>query len=226
MSQDVNQRFVRTAWTLLVFQLAAAGVAVGVTAWATFQVRPLLVEKQRLEIDVQERQQQLAELRRAQEKAQTEYAETMQKLDVVKVQLKGAREATPVLIEGINAFHRKQYRVAITRYDEALRLNPGDAYIYNLKSYSQFKTGDLTGAIATMSQSLEIEPTYDWGYFDLARYQCASGAGADALATLRAALSKRRLSVKRLAPIFLTEDGEFRRLYARVLPQMRALMDE
>ncbi|MEO8441097.1 MAG: hypothetical protein ABI547_01285 [Betaproteobacteria bacterium] len=226
MSQDANQRFVRSAWVLLLVQLAAAVVAVGVTAWATFRVRPLLAEKERLEINVQERQKQLAELRRAQDKAQTEYSEAKHQLDAVRAELKGAREATPALIEGINAFHRKQYRLAITRYDEALRLNPGDAYIHNLKSYSQFKAGDLTGAIATMSKSLEIEPTYDWGYFDLARYQCASGGDSDAVATLRAALAKRDLSVKKLAPVFLAEDGEFRKLCAAVLPQMRALVDK
>jgi len=226
MSLDANQRFVRSAWVLLLFQLAAAAVAVGVTAWATFRVRPLLAEKKRLEVEVQERQKQLAVVRGAQEKAQTEYTEAKHQLDGVRAELKGAREATPALIEGINAFHRKQYQLAITRYDEALRLNPGDAYIYNLKSYSQFKAGDLTGAIATMSKSLEIDPTYDWGYFDLARYQCASGAGADAVATLRAALTKRELSVKKLAPVFLSEDGEFRRLCSGVLPQMRALLDK
>jgi tetratricopeptide (TPR) repeat protein len=224
MSQDANQRFVRSAWVLLLFQLAAAAVAVSVTAWATFRVRPLLVEKERLEAEVQERQKQVAELRRAEEKAQTDYAEAKHQLDTVRSELKGARAATPALIEGINAFHRKQYRLAIARYDEALRHNPGDAYIYNLKSYSQFKSGDLTGAIATISKSLEIEPTYDWGYFDLARYQCASGAGADAVATLRTALARRHLSVKKLAPVFLLEDGEFRRLCAEVLPQMRALV--
>jgi cytoskeletal protein RodZ len=120
LNQDANQRFVRSAWVLLLFQLAAAAVAVGVTAWATFRVRPLLAEKERLEIDVQQRQKQPAELRDAQEKVQTEYAETKRQLDGVRAELKGAREATPAVIEGINAFHRKEYGLAITRYDEAI----------------------------------------------------------------------------------------------------------
>jgi hypothetical protein len=111
MSQDTNQRFVRSAWVLLLFQLAAAVVAVGVTAWATLRVRPLLAEKERLEVDVEERQKHVGELRRAQEKAQNEYSEAKHQLDAVRAELKGARDATPALIEGINAFHRKQYRV-------------------------------------------------------------------------------------------------------------------
>ncbi|MEW8523993.1 MAG: hypothetical protein AB2552_13165 [Candidatus Thiodiazotropha endolucinida] len=226
MSKNINQRFVRSAWTLLFFQLTAAAVAVAVTAWATFRVQPLLAEKERLEVEVKERQEQVALLKSAQEKAETEYAEAKNQLNHVRSELKGAREATPALIEGIHAFHRKRYQLAITHYNEALRLNPGDAYIYNLKSYSQFKAGDLTGAISTMSRSLEMDPTYDWGYFDLARYQCAFGAGTDAVTTLRAALEMRQPFIKRLAPVFLSEDGEFQRLCAEVLNEMRSLVSK
>lgn len=218
MSKGANQQFVRSAWVLLLFQLGAAALAVGVTGWATFRVRPLIAEKERLELDV-------AQLTSAKDTAQAEFAQVKHELDGVRAELKGAREATPALIEGVNAFHRKQYRLAIARYDEALRLDPGDAYIYNLKSYSQFRVGDVSGAITTMSKSLAVDPTYDWGYFDRARYQCASGAGPDAVETLRAALATRPVSVRALAPVFLSEDGEFRRLCADVLPQMQALVD-
>ncbi len=88
MSQDTNQRFVRSAWVLLLFQLAAAGVAVGVTAWATFRVRPLLAEKERLEINVQERQKQLAELRRAQDKAQATWWHPSRQLSQALLEMK------------------------------------------------------------------------------------------------------------------------------------------
>ncbi|HEY2292379.1 MAG TPA: hypothetical protein VGM86_16910 [Thermoanaerobaculia bacterium] len=226
MTQDTNSRFVRSAWVLLLFQLSAAAVAVGVTAWATFQVRPILAEKERLERKVLERQMKLADLSKEQAKARAELADLRQQLGGVRAELKGAREATPALIEGINAFHRKQYRLSVSRYDEALRLDPGDAYIYNLKSHSQFKSGDLVGAIGTMSKSLDLSPTYDWGYFDLARYQCAVGAASDAVETIRAALAKRGVAVRELAPVFLEEDGEFRRLCGSVLPQMRTLVDK
>lgn len=224
MSLDANRRFVRSAWVLLLFQLGAAAVAVGVTAWATFQVRPLLAERERLELEVGERRAQLVALEEERERVRTESAALRRELDGLRAELKGAREATPALIEGINAFHRREYRLAVARYDEALRLNPGDAYIYNLKGYSEFKSGALTGAIATMKKSLDLVPSYDWGYFDLARYQCASGALAEAVDTVRSAVEKRAESVRALAPVFLDGDGEFRRLCARVLPQMRALV--
>jgi tetratricopeptide (TPR) repeat protein len=225
MNQEANSRFVRSAWVLLLFQLAAAAVALSVTAWATFRVQPLLAKKERLETVVRAAQTRLRELDGRATKAQTDLAGVQRQLEGVRSELEGAREATPALIEAINAFHRRQYGLAITRYDEALRLNPGDPYIYNLKSYSQFKAGNLAGAVATMAKSLELEPTYDWGYFDLARYQCASGAGPAAVETLRAAIAKRGSSVKALARVFLVEDGEFRRVCASVLPQMRALVE-
>lgn len=224
MSQEVNSRFVRSAWALLLFQLAAAAVALGVTAWATFRVQPLLAKKERLETDVHVAQTKLRELSVRATKAQDELAVVQLQLEGVRSELTGAREATPALIEGINAFHRRQYRLAIARYDEALQLNPGDPYIYNLKSYSQFKAGYLIGAAATISKSLELEPAYDWGYFDLARYQCAMGAETAAVDTLRAAIARRGSSVKALAHVFFVDDGEFRRVCASVLPQMRALV--
>jgi tetratricopeptide (TPR) repeat protein len=226
VNQEGNSRFVQSAWTLLLFQFAAAAVAVGVTAWATFRVRPLFAEKQRLEVEVRAARVQLRELDDSSVKARAELADLHRQLDGARAELKGAREATPALIEGINAFHRKQYGLAVSRYDEALSLNPGDAYIYNLKSYSQFKARDLQGAVATMSQSLAVSPEYDWGYFDLARYQCAAGTSAAAIETLRAAIAKRGTSIKQLAPVFLDGDGEFRRLCSGVLPQLRRLTGE
>lgn len=224
MSLDANRRFVRSAWILLLFQLGAAAVAVGVTAWAAFQVRPLLAEKERLQLEVSEGRAELVTLREEREKVRTESASLTRELDGLRAELKGARLATPALIEGINAFHRREYRLAVARYDDALRVNPGDAYIYNLKSYSEFKSGELGDAIATMKESLELVPSYDWGYFDLARYQCASGAVTEAVDTIRSAVEKRGESVRALAPVFLSGDGEFRRLCARVLPELRALV--
>jgi tetratricopeptide (TPR) repeat protein len=220
MSREGNSRFVRSAWALLLFQFVAAAVAVGVTAWAAFQVRPLLAEKERLTLDVGKARAQLRELEHSSAKARLELAGLQQRLEDVRSELKGAREATPALIEGINAFHRRQYALAIARYDEALRLNPGDAYIYNLKSYSQFKARDVKGAAQTVSRSLALSPDYDWGYFDLARYQCAAGNGAAAIGTLQAAVAARGDAIRDLAPVFLERDGEFRRLCSGVLPDM------
>jgi small glutamine-rich tetratricopeptide repeat-containing protein alpha len=183
----------------------------------------LLAEREQLEAAIRQGQGRLVELRASEVKARAEISELEKQAATLRAELKGAREATPVLIEAINAFHRKNYKLAIARYEQALRLNPGDSYIYNLMSYSQFKSGDLAGAIKTLSQSLKLDPSYDWGYFDLARYQCAAGMPGDALETIRRAAEARGTSIRRMTSFFLSEDGEFRRLCASVLPQLRAL---
>jgi tetratricopeptide (TPR) repeat protein len=142
----------------------------------------------------------------------------------LRSELQGARAATPVLTEAINAYHQRQYAQAIVKYDEALRLNPGDAYIHNLKSYSQFKAGDATGAAQTLSRALQIDPTYDWGYFDLARYQCAAGAPRDALRTIADALEARGTPIRSAIGFFLSNDGEFSRLCRDIRADLRQLL--
>jgi Flp pilus assembly protein TadD len=215
--------FVRNAWVLLAFQLVAAAVALCVTAWATLQVRPLLFERERLEKAIADNRVQLDDLRAKQDRARDEIVALERQAAVVRAELKGARDATPVLTEAINAFHRKDYAQAIVKYDEALRLNPGDPYVYNLKSYSQFKAGDVAGAIDTLSRALGMDPGYEWGYFDLARYQCAAGSPEAAVRSIKSALEARGESIRRATAFFLAKDGEFRRLCAPVIAELQQL---
>jgi tetratricopeptide (TPR) repeat protein len=213
-------RFVKSAWALLLAQLAAAAVALAVTAWAMLQVRPLLAERQRLEADIAAQRVELGAVQQSLAQARSELKAVEERAAAAQAELQRARQATPELVAGINAFHKRDYNKAIEHYVEAIRLNPGDAYTYNLMSYSQFKTGDVDGAVATMSKCLEVNPAYDWGYFDLARYQCAADRPADAVETLRAALQSRGPGFKPMIGDFLQRDGELRRLCASVLPQL------
>ena len=89
------------------------------------------------------------------------------------------------------------------QYDQALRFNPGDPYIYNLKSYSQFKGGDVHGASQTIARGIELDPTYDWGYLDWARYQCAAGRADRALSTISDALKRRGSGFRSVIKYFL-----------------------
>ena len=52
MTAQPLRRFVQSAWVLLLFQLVAAFGAVGVTAWAAFQVRPLLQQRAALNTEI------------------------------------------------------------------------------------------------------------------------------------------------------------------------------
>lgn len=215
--------FVRNAWVLLTFQLIAAAAALAVTAWATLEVRPLLSERERLEKAIADSRLQLDDLKARQDRARVEIAALENQAAAARAELKGARDATPALTDAINAFHRKDYARAVAKYDEVLKLNPGDPYVYNLKSYSQFKVGDVAGAINTLSRSLQMDPSYEWGYFDLARYQCAEGSPEAAVRTIRSALEARGETIRRGTAFFLEKDGEFRRLCRPVIAELRDL---
>lgn len=224
-SEHSIRTFVRNAWMLLAFQLIAAAAALAVTGWATLKVRPLLVERERLETSIAESKTLLEGLNAREARARIEIADLEKQTVLLRAELKGARDATKVLTDAINAFHRKQYAAAVDKYDEALRLNPGDPYIFNLKSYSQFKAGDTNGAIETMLQSLKMDPSYEWGYFDLARYQCAAGLPQAALGTITKAVEIRGKSIQQAAAFFLEKDGEFRRLCAPVIAELRKIAE-
>jgi len=208
---------------LLAFQLVAAAFAVGVTAWAALQVWPLLAERDRLTEEIAEAEMRVAQLEEEEMKAQEAVLTLEQRAVALREELKGARAATPVLAEAIRAFHAGDYDQAILKYNEALRLDPRNAYIHNLKSYSQFKAADYSGAARTMSSALQLDPAYGWGYFDLARYECAAGAHGAALNTIEAAIKTRGDEIRELLLFFLTEDGEFRRLCADIRGELRNL---
>ena len=156
MNTDSVSIFVRNAWRLLAIQLVAAAAAVAVTVWAALQVRPLLEEREQLSRQNEQLSKSIVEAKARVDNLIAEERSLKQRVAALRAELQGARDATPVLTQAINAFHRREYDRAIVKYDEALKLNPGDAYIHNLKSYSQFKAGDFPGAAETMSRALQI----------------------------------------------------------------------
>lgn len=160
MSTQPLHRFVRSAWTLLLFQLIAAIAAVGVTAWAAFQVRPLLQQREELAAEIEQSRTAVAAL-------ETQKAE-------LERTLSGAREATEQVRNAINAYHAGNFRDAVGYYDAALQLDAENPYVLDLKSYSQFRAGDVEGAIASVNQALTLQPAFVYAYSDLARYLCAS----------------------------------------------------
>lgn len=104
-----------------------------------------------------------------------------------------AQEASAEIVRrAVNAFHAKDYARAIAAYSNALEVDPLNVYIIDLKSYSQFKAGNVADAIETMRSGLEREPTYVHGYFDLARYHCAARNPPIALEIIRGSFQSSR----------------------------------
>jgi tetratricopeptide (TPR) repeat protein len=213
MSAAPLQQFVRSAWTLLLFQLVAAFVAVGVTGWAAFQVRPLFEQRERLSVEVAA----LGEEKRTLEAQRQSLVSDNQELAgrLTRSRQEARVRAADFIRQGINSYHQKNWSGAIANYDRALELDPENAYALDLKSYSQFRAGDLNGAIASITTALSGDPSYVYGYSELARYACAASQFDLAVETYTRAKADYPAVVSLFAQL-LRDDGEFARLCAPV----------
>lgn len=98
------------------------------------------------------------------------------KADVAKYrqEAQNARQAVAASRAAINAFHAGRFEDAVSLYDEALKSDPENAYLQNLRAYALFRLGKVDTAIEGQRLSLAVDPNYAWGYFDLARFLCAA----------------------------------------------------
>jgi tetratricopeptide (TPR) repeat protein len=181
-------------------------LALGYSAW----------QLQRLRTHVQHTQEELVAISQQRDNVKSELTARLADLHAVKSQLKGAREAVFYVKQGINYYHAGRYHQAIKAYDQALELDPENAYIANLKGYSLFKVKQYEDAIDAMKLSVEIDPTYAWGYFDLARVLCAKTDFSSAKQAIREALERQQ----DLRETMLS-DGEFTRLCRPILDFVR-----
>ena len=138
--------------------------------------------------------------------------ELNQSAEAMRKDIKGLREALTASRDAIVAFHQRDYGVAVALYDQALRADPNNAYLLNLKAYSLVKLKRIKDAIDVQKEGIRIDPSYAWGYFDLARFQCAAEDFDAARKSIEMALEKR--------PEFhstMQKDGEFQNLCGSVL---------
>jgi tetratricopeptide (TPR) repeat protein len=135
-------------------------------------------------------------------------------LQARRVQIEGLRCALQSSRSAIEAFHQRDYRTAVDLYDDALACDPDNAYLLNLKAYSLFRLGRLTDAVAEQRKSIAVDQSFAWGYFDLARFLCATGDFDGAKTTINEAIRLR----PGLAQI-MRNDGEFQRLCRGNVPR-------
>jgi tetratricopeptide (TPR) repeat protein len=71
----------------------------------------------------------------------------------------GDREKSRALdILGQQHVERGDFLGAIPLYDEAIKLNPRDGFIYFNRGAARLQTGDYEGAIADFTQVIRLEP--------------------------------------------------------------------
>lgn len=174
--------------------MALGTLVVAAALWLSYaQLRALQGEVASLASEATRLQKQSNDLREDAEKMRREIG--------------GLREALAASRYAIEAFHQRDYSTAVSLYDQALHADPNNAYLLNLKAYSLFKLKRIGEAIEVQRQSLRVDPEYAWGYFDLARFQCATGLFDEARGSIDRAIEKR----PGLQDI-MAKDGEFQRL--------------
>jgi len=191
--------------SLAVMALATLA-AVTLIAVMAVQTRRLSSRAEYLRTEALQQAQRASQARSAAERAEAQ-AETLRK------EISNLREALGASRMAIAAFHQGDYSTALKYYDAALQADPGNAYLLNLRAYALFKQHRYEEAIAAETLSTKADPAYAWGYFDLARFQCAVGKRGDARQSIKKALELR----PDLRSI-VQQDGEFRRLCGEIVP--------
>ena len=197
-STAVMDRLERASRTSTLLMALGAIVVLG-ALWLSYgQLRTLQADVKSLESEAVQLKSQNRELNKSAEAMRNE--------------IKGLREALTASRDAIVAFHQRDYRTAVALYDQALRADPNNAYLLNLKAYSLFKLKRLGDAIGVQEEGIRIDSDYAWGFFDLARFQCAAGDFDGARKSVKIALEKSPGLRSRME-----KDGEFQQLCASVL---------
>ena len=191
-SKSIVPRGVRLlAWA----QLPIAALAVGAFVFVGAKIEPLIQRERDLQQQITRSQIQIKQY---------------------QSQIKELRESVRQAREGINLFHEGEYGAAVQSYDEALKIDPQNAYIQNLKGYALFKQKRFKEAIDALEKSVQADPQYAWGYFDLARTYCADKQFQQAVVA-----GERAIKLRPEMRDAMRSDAEFQRLCKPILPKLK-----
>lgn len=202
MNENQSERapiraFIRGTWILIVLQFAIALLLFGMMTYASFRLIDVLRKTAEIEQALEAKQTELDDVRQNLEELQVSR-------DEARESLRRARASTPLVRDAIISYHNRRYQRAVALYDEALRLDPDNVYVLDLKSYSEYRAGlaarnlgntetaeaYFDEATKTIEQALDLEPRNLNGYIQLAIYSCASDENEKAIASYQDAISR------------------------------------
>jgi lipoprotein NlpI len=67
---------------------------------------------------------------------------------------------------GVSEARSGDFDQAIAHFNQAVRLNPKQAEVYNYRGITKARIGDIEGAIADFDQAVQLDPKYDNGYLN------------------------------------------------------------
>ena len=198
--------------------LGLLGILLVLTAivYAVLQLRALETQRVELRANLESLRAEAARyelrlngLRSELSVAHNESERSNRELNVVREQLARARGSQSAARAAISAFKAGRLEDAVSLYDEALGADPENAYLQNLRAYALFRLHKIDAALEGQQRSVAIDPTYAWGYFDLARFLCASSPPRfDEARTAVARAMELRPAMKKI----MQDDGEFQRI--------------
>jgi len=176
-------------------------LVLGAIGYAILELRGL--ERQRTALEEQQR-----EMKADIQKYKSE-------LDELHAALAKARGALMSARAAINAFHAGRLQDAVALYDEALSSDPDNAYLQNLRAYALFRLGRVDTALEGEQLSVAKDPSYAWGYFDLARFLCA--ASPPRIQEAKDA-ARKAIELRPEMQALMQSDGEFQRVCTHRVP--------
>lgn len=72
--------------------------------------------------------------------------------------------------------------------NRAIELDPMNPVVFDLKGYSLLRKSRVREAMATLKRSVEIDPNYVWGHYNLALAYWAAGDRPNAVAEVQTVL--------------------------------------
>ena len=115
--------------------------------------------------------------------------------------------ALPVVQEAIKEFHKGHYDAALKLYDGALGWDPHNSYVLDLRGYALMRAGRVPEAIASLEQSVSIDPQYARGYLNLTKAYCQAKDGVNATRTKNLAVA-----LDQTMKLTMKGDNEFKNL--------------
>lgn len=206
-------------------QLAIGIAAIVVTVLAAIQIASLYAESADLEArnekltrDVTAKETKIVELEKQIELHEERARQAQSEAKILSESLSKSREAAEHVRAGINYYQRGEFSKAVKRYQAALEIDPYNHMVYDWMGYSLYRDRKYSEAEAALRRSVELEPSYARGYYNLALVLWRRGEQRDAIDALRAAVQQSSEIIDDLR-----RDGQFSPFRAN--PEFRQLVE-
>jgi len=83
--------------------------------------------------------------------------------------------------KGKDYYHQHKYKEAVDEYLKAYKLDPSNPELWELLGYSELKQGHIQNAVGDLEQSIERDPNFVMGHYNLALAYWAQGRKEDAV---------------------------------------------